>query len=160
MRKVLFALVTAALVTGGAAFAQGMNMGAQYFAGLSVGYPGVSAHFGMSDIAPNLSIRADLGYAYSGVTGSGFSFGVDGIYDLPVSTGNVPVTVYAGLGPTAVVNGSFNLGVNVFAGAEYRLGQVGFEPGGVFFEAGPAIYFVPSPVQADFVGRLGFNYHF
>lgn len=159
MRKVLVALFTAALLTGGAAFAQGMDMGAHYWAGVSAGYPGVTFHFGVSDVAPNLSVRANVGYGYGGVTGSGFAVGLDGLYNLPVDTGDVPVTVYAGLGPTMVFASDFNIGANVFAGAEYRLGQIGLEQGGVFFEAGPAIYFTPS-FQADFVGRLGFNYHF
>lgn len=158
MRKVLFALVTAALLAGGAAFAQGMDMGSHYWVGMSAGYPGANLHFGVSDVAPNLSVRANLGFGYFGY---GFTAGLDGMYNLPVNTGDVPVTVYAGLGPQFAFGylGGFAAGADAFVGAEYRLSQIGFDPGGVFFEAGPTVYFVPS-VFAGFTGRVGFNYHF
>ncbi|MEJ2289470.1 MAG: hypothetical protein P8Y02_12670 [Deinococcales bacterium] len=168
MRKVLITLLAITALGAGAAFAQN-GMGSQYWAGVSAGYPGASVHFGVSDVAPNLSVRANLGYGYAGhgTAGYGFTVGLDGMYNLPVNTGDLPLTVYAGLGPTAgfgytassTSSAEFAFGLNAFAGAEYRLGQIGFEPGGVFFEAGPAIYFVPS-AWVDFVGRVGFNYHF
>jgi hypothetical protein len=157
MRKVLIALFAVAMIGGGSALAQDM-MGTHYWAGVSAGYPGAEFHFGVSDVAPSFSVRANLGFGYFGY---GFTAGVDALYALPVDTGDLPINVYAGGGPTAAFGytGGLAFGLNVFAGAEYRLGQVGFEPGGVFFEAGPGIYFTPN-FFAGFVGRLGFNYHF
>ncbi len=158
MRKILIALFAVAMIGGGSALAQDMGMGTHYWVGLSGGYPGAEAHFGVRDVAPNLSVRGNLGFGYFGY---GFTVGADVLYALPVDTGDVPIEVYAGGGPTAAFgyNGGLAFGVNVFGGVEYRLGDVGFEPGGVFFEAGPGIYFTPN-FFAGFIGRLGFNYHF
>jgi len=162
MRKILITILAVTVFGVGAAFAQGMAA-ESYWVGLSAGYPGGQIHFGVSDVAPGVSVRANLGYGYFGY---GFSVGVDGMYNLPVDTGDLPITVYAGLGPSASFGYSYgtysnatSVGVKLFAGAEYRLGQVGFEPGGVFFEAGPMVTFVPE-FRFDPVARLGFNYHF
>lgn len=158
MRKILITLLAVTVFGVGAAFAQSDMTAEHYWAGISGGYPGANFHFGVTDVAPNLSVRANLGFGYFGY---GFSVGVDGMYNLPVDTGDLPITVYAGLGPTASFGyyGGMAVGVGAFAGAEYRLGDVGFQPGGVFFEAGPSVYFVPN-FFAGFFGRLGFNYHF
>jgi hypothetical protein len=158
MRKVLITLLAITALGAGAAFAQNGSSTDQYWAGISAGYPGANFHFGVSNVAPDFSVRANLGFGYFGY---GFTAGLDGLYNLPVNTGDLPLTVYAGLGPTAAFgySGGFAFGANAFAGAEYRLGQIGMPEGGVFFEAGPVIYFVPS-FFGGFVGRLGFNYHF
>lgn len=157
MKRILTALLFVTLLGATSAFAQDMAA-EHYWAGVSAGYPGANFHFGVSNVAPDLSVRANLGFGYFGY---GFSVGVDGMYNLPVDTGDLPLSVYAGLGPTASFGylGGMAVGVNAFGGVEYRLGQVGFEPGGVFFEAGPSVYFVPG-FFAGFFGRLGFNYHF
>ncbi len=158
MRKVLITLLAITVFGVGSAFAQNSMAAEHYWAGVSAGYPGANFHFGVSDVAPNISVRANLGFGYFGY---GFSAGVDGLYNIPVNTGDLPLVVYAGVGPTFSFGylGGFAAGVNAFGGVEYRLGQIGFEPGGVFFEAGPVVYFTPS-FFGGFVGRLGFNYHF
>lgn len=158
MRKIVIILAIAASLAGGAAFAQGGATAEHYWVGFSAGYPGADFHFGINDVMPSFSVRANLGFGYFGY---GFTAGLDGLYHLPINTGDLPINPYLGLGPTVAFGylGGFGVGADVFGGLEYRLGQIGFEPGGVFFEVGPAFYFVPGFVAGVF-GRFGFNYHF
>lgn len=157
MRRVLITLLAITAVGAGAAFAQGN----QYWAGISTGAPGTTVHFGVSDVAPSLSVRADLGYGYLGAF-NGFTVGADGLYNLPINMSDMPVTVYAGLGPmiASSYNGDFGFGGNLFVGAEYRLGQVGFQPGGIFLEAGPNFMVAGGSFYTNLYAALGFNYHF
>ncbi|MEJ2668290.1 MAG: hypothetical protein P8Z81_14545 [Deinococcales bacterium] len=158
MRKIVIMLCIAATLAGGAAFAQGSTTSEHYWVGFSAGYPAADLHFGISNAFPNFGVRANFGFGYFGY---GFTVGLDGLYTLPINTGNLPIVPYIGLGPTAAFGylGGFAVGANLFGGLEYRLGQIGFEPGGVFFEVGPSVYFVPT-VFAGVFGRFGFNYHF
>ncbi len=158
MRKFLLSLLAVALLGAGSAFAQGMS--SQYWAGFSAGYPGATIHFGVENVIESLDIRANLGFTYFG---SGLSFGADVLYGLAVDTGELPIAVYLGGGPIITLGlgagGGLGVGINALVGAEYSLADVGFEPGGVFFEVGPVLNVVPT-FNAGFVGRLGFNYHF
>jgi hypothetical protein len=149
MRKLIISLLAVAVMGFGAAFAQSGT-----WAGVSAGWPGASLHFGLKNVATNLDVRANLGYAYAG----GFAFGVDALYALALDTGPEPVATYVGGG----VGFAFGVGLvpslNLLVGAEYRLVDAGMPQGGVFFEAGPAIGV--SPFLLGFAGRIGFNYHF
>ena len=150
MRKLL-ALVAAIALMGGAASAQ------DYWAGISVGTGG-SLHFGVENLAENLDARANLGFNF--LFSSGFTFGADALYHFDLDTGDLPLDVYAGGGLAfGVYDAAFGLGVNLFGGAEYRLIEADFPEGGIFFELGPLINFVPDFAPGA-VGRLGFNYHF
>jgi hypothetical protein len=160
MRKLLLA-VTAVLVLGlGAVFAQSptpATVPSRSWIGFSFGYPGFSGHFGASNLfGPGISLRGNLGFSY---VGYGFSVGADALYTLPVNTGDLPLTVYLGGGPTIFTGGGFAVGAELFGGAEYRLGTIGFAPGGVFFELGPSFLFTRG-FSVFPVGRVGFNYHF
>ena len=152
MRKLLVSLIAVAALGTGAAFAQG-----GYWAGVSVGYPGASLHFGIDDISPGLAVRLNAGYAYTGNVG--FAIGVDALYDLPVDMGDTPITVYAGGGVGLGIGTGIGLGVNVFAGGEFSLASAGLPEGGVFLEVGPSIAVLPN-FGFGILGRLGFNYHF
>ena len=138
MRKVLFALVTAALLAGGAAFAQGMS---NMYAGISVGVASVqgvfgipvTAHFGVENVGmQNLDIRADAGFY---ITGTGLELGVEGIYNYPVMES---LNVYGGLGPRVLIDvsgGGTWFGFAALGGTEYMVtpnigltGEVTVEP--------------------------------
>ena len=155
MRKLLISLIMVAALGATSAFAQ-----SGYWAGVSAGYPGAKLHFGVENVFAGLDLRGNLGFGY---IGSSLELGVSVLYGLELDTGMVPLDVYAGGGPTLGVtlgdDGGFLSALEAFAGAEYRLGDLGLEQGGVFLELGPRIQFTP-----DFkfvpVGRLGFNWHF
>lgn len=152
MRKLLVSLIAVAALGTGAAFAQG-----GYWAGVSVGYPGASLHFGVDNIAPGFAVRLNAGYNY---VGAGFALGVDGLYDLPVDMGDTPIDVYAGAGlGIGVGGGPLQLAANVIVGGEFSLAGSGLPEGGVFLEVGPSLRLLPS-FQFGVLGRLGFNYHF
>lgn len=158
MRKVLIALFAVMLIGGGSALAQDMDMGTNYWVGLSAGYPGAAFHFGVENLTPNLAGRFNLGVSYFG---SAIELGADALYTLPVDMGTTPATVYVGGGPDIGIGwaGGFAAGLNVFVGGEYLLTQANMGNAGVFAEMGPAVRFAPG-FGAGFVGRLGFNYHF
>ncbi|MFA5550785.1 MAG: hypothetical protein WDA03_04130 [Trueperaceae bacterium] len=151
MRKFLIALIAVVTLGAGTAFAQ-----SGYWAGFSVGYPGAALHFGLEDVTPNLSVRVNAGYNY---IGSGFSVGVDGLYDLAVDTGTTPIDVYVGGGLGLGIGSGFDLAVNAFVGGEFRLVDAGLPQGGVFLEVGPSFQVIPA-FRFGVIGRLGFNYHF
>ncbi len=150
MRKFLIALIAVATLGAGTAFAQ-----SGYWAGFSVGYPGAALHFGLDDVTPNLSVRLNAGYNY---IGSGFSLGLDALYDLAIDTGSAPIDVYVGGGVGLGIGAGIDVAINAFIGGEFRLHDVGFSQGGVFLEVGPS--FSLSPFAFGVIGRLGFNYHF
>lgn len=159
MRKLLLGMFTALLVTGGAAFAQDVDVvvvdDSDYYAGLSAGYPGAAIHFGLENVTRNLDVRFNLGYTYIGAGGA--TLGVDGLYTLDVDTDGAPVDVYVGGGVGANFNGTFH--VKAVGGAEFRLVDAGAPQVGVFVEAGPAFGFgAAGGFGID--GRLGANYHF
>ena len=156
MRKTLAALLTAALLSLGSAFAQDSMMGEQFWVGISGGFPGVAVHFGLSDIIDDLDVRANVGFNYNG---TGFAVGVDALYGLPIDTGATPLDVYVGGGPGFSVGTGGGLAINVFGGVEYRLSDLGLPEGGVFLEAGPAIAVTPA-FAFGVAARLGFNFHF
>ena len=152
MRRLFIGLLTVLVLGAGTA-------SAQMWAGISSGFPfGVTLHFGLEDVlSPGIDVRANGTVGFAGA----FGVGADVLIGLPVNVPDIPIDVYAGGGPAVAFAGAggFALAVNAFAGVEYRLGQVGFDPGGVFLEVGPTIVLVPA-FGAGFVGRLGFNYHF
>lgn len=153
MRKLLVSLIAVAALGAGTALAQGA-----YWAGISVGYPGASLHFGVEDIAPDFSVRVNAGYSYVGTVG--FALGVDGLYELPVDMGDTPIDVYAGAGlGVGVGGGALSLAANLIVGGEFNLATAGLPEGGVFLEVGPSLQFLPG-FQFGVLGRLGFNYHF
>lgn len=151
MRKFLIALIAVVTLGAGTAFAQ-----SGYWAGFSVGYPGAALHFGLEDVTPNLNVRVNAGYNY---IGTGFSLGLDALYDLAVDTGSTPIDVYVGGGVGLGIGAGFDLAVNAFVGAEYRLADLGLSQGGVFLEVGPSFRVLPA-FNFGVIGRLGFNYHF
>ena len=151
MRKFLIALIAVVTLGAGTAFAQ-----SGYFAGFSVGYPGAAIHFGLEDVTPNLDVRVNAGYNY---VGTGFALGLDALYGLAVDTGSTPIDIYVGGGLGLGIGSGFDLALNAFVGAEYRLVDLGFSAGGVFLEVGPAIRVLPA-FGFGVAGRLGFNYHF
>jgi hypothetical protein len=159
MRKLVISLLAVFVLGAGSAFAQ-----SGYWAGLSAGYPGAVVHFGVENVFPGLDVRANLGYQYLGVTGIGL--GADVLYGLAVDTGTLPLDTYVGGGLQFGIGGGGSLGIGAFGGVEYRLGDVGLPEGGVFLEIGPSLgyRFAPgagaSNVRFDFIGRIGFNYHF
>lgn len=157
MRTLLATLLTATLLSLGSAFAQDSMMGSQFWVGVSGGFPGAAIHFGFEDVTPGLDLRANVGYAYAGTVG--FAVGLDALYALPVDTGTTPIDVYAGGGPGLSVGSGLGIALNLFAGVEYRLTDVGLPEGGVFFEAGPALAITPA-FAFGVAARLGFNFHF
>jgi hypothetical protein len=159
MRKLVISLLAVFVLGAGSAFAQ-----SGYWAGVSVGYPGAVVHFGVENAVQGLDIRANLGYQYLGVRGIGL--GADVLYNLAVDTGTLPLDTYVGGGLQFGIGGGGSLGLGVFGGVEYRLLEVGLPEGGVFLEIGPSLGYAFAPaanvssVRFDFIGRLGFNYHF
>ncbi len=157
MRKLLISLIAIAALGTGGAFAQ-----SGFWAGLSGGYPGAQVHFGVENAFAGLDLRTNLGYGFFGARGIGF--GVDVLYGLDVDTGVTPIDVYVGGGPNfSIGDGAFGFSIDAFVGGEYRLGEIGLPEGGVFLEVGPAIRLLGADGFAlgfDFIGRLGFNYHF
>lgn len=155
MRKLLISLVLIAALGAGGAFAQ-----SGYWAGVSSGWPGAQLHFGVENVVADLDVRGNLGFAYFG---SYFEVGASVLYDLGLDTGVVPLDVYAGGGPSFgfVLGGAggFVTSLEAFAGAEYRLSDLGLPEGGVFLELGPKIVITPSFAFVP-AGRLGFNWHF
>lgn len=152
MRKFLVSLLAVAVLGGGAAFAQ-----SGYWAGVSAGYPGAALHFGLENVSPNLDVRINAGYNYIGT--GGFALGVDALYALPVDMGAAPIGVYAGGGLGLGIGSGVSVGLNLFAGGEFRLVDAGLPEGGIFLEAGPSLGFSPS-FNFGVTARLGFNYHF
>ncbi len=152
MRKLMISLVAVAVLGFGAAFAQ-----QGLWAGVSIGFPGAAVHFGVEDVAAGLDVRGNAGFNYVGV--SGFSLGVDVLYGLPVNTGDLPIDVYVGGGPGVSIGAPVGFAINAFGGAEFRLVDVGLPEGGIFLEIGPSIAILPA-FAGNFVGRLGFNFHF
>lgn len=147
MRKFVLALV-AALVLGGAAFAQS----GFYVAG-SAGYPGAALHLGVEDVGVDgLDARLNVGYAYVG----NFSVGVDALYGLDVGTMDVPIDVYVGGGVGATFGGSFSL--KALVGGSYSLAELGVDGLSVFVEGGPTYSFGGGGFGAD--ARLGVAYGF
>ena len=155
MRKLLISLIAIAALGTGGAFAQ-----SGFWAGVSGGYPGAQVHFGVENVFAGLDARVNVGYFYFGPAATGFGIGADVLYGLDVDTGLVPLDVYVGGGPNIAI-GAFDLGLSVdaFVGAEYRLFELGLPEGGIFLEIGPAVRILPS-FSADFIGRVGFNWHF
>jgi hypothetical protein len=152
MRKLLISMIAIVALGTGAAFAQTGT-----WAGVSLGWPGAALHFGLENVAPNLDVRANLGYTYIGT--GGFSFGVDALYNLNLDTGMAPLSTYVGGGLGLGFGAGFSAGIGLLAGAEYRLIDAGLPEGGVFFEVGPTIG-LAGGFAFGFAGRLGFNYHF
>ena len=159
MRKLLISLFAVAALGTGAAFAQ-----SGYWAGVSAGWPGAVVHFGVENVFSGIDVRANVGYQYVGV--AGFGLGADVLYGLNVDTGTLPLDTYVGGGLQFGIGSGGSLGLGAFGGIEYRLGEVGLPEGGVFLEVGPSLGYRFAPVAPatslyfDFIGRLGFNYHF
>jgi hypothetical protein len=152
--RIIF-LLTAFLI-GGAALAQTSLQG--YWAGISVGAPATSLHFGVEDIlGDGVDLRGNLGFSY--LYTSGVYLGADALFDLDMNTGTVPLDTYLGAGAFASIGGGFGLGIQGLFGGEYRLVEAGLPEGGVFLELGPDLYLAPRPFFG-FTGRFGFNYHF
>ena len=155
MRKLLISLIVIAALGTGGAFAQ-----SGFWAGVSGGYPGAQVHFGVENVFADLDVRVNLNYFYFGAAATGIGIGADVLYGLDVDTGVVPIDVYVGGGPNIQVGvGDLGLSVDAFVGGEYRLGEINLPQGGVFLEVGPVIKILPG-FGADFMGRLGFNWHF
>jgi len=157
MRKLSVLFLAVLLLGTGAALAQSGQWAGVSFGG-GIPFAGsVNLHFGLNDvIGDNIDVRANGTVSFFGV----FGLGADVLIGLPIDTGDLPLEVYAGGGPAlAFGGGGFAAGANLLAGAEFRLGDVGLDQGGVFFEAGPGLTFVPV-FLASFVAKLGFNYHF
>lgn len=154
MRKLL-ALITVLLLGLSVAKAQDL---AGSWVGVSGGFPGLNLHFGVSDaISQGIDLRLNGSFIYTGA----FGLGADVLVAIPAEL-DQPVAVYGGGGPYATFGGAagFGFGLALFVGGEYRLGNVGFAPGGgIFAELGPALAFAPE-FGVGFLGRLGFNYHF
>lgn len=149
MRKLLISLFAVAALGTGAAFAQ-----SGFWAGVSGGYPGAEAHFGVENVFANLDLRANVGYSY----GAGaLTLGADVLYGLDLDTGALPLDTYVGAGGTLVLQPNMFGTVNLFGGIEYRLSEIGLPEGGVFLEVGPTVRL---PFAIGITARLGFNYHF
>ncbi|MFN2322406.1 MAG: hypothetical protein ABR510_05550 [Trueperaceae bacterium] len=149
MRKLLISLFAIAALGTGAAFAQ-----SGFWAGVSGGYPGAEAHFGVENVFAGLDLRANVGYSYGA---SALTVGADVLYGLDLDTGALPLDTYVGGGATLVLDPDLFGTVNLFGGIEYRLGEIGLPEGGVFLEVGPTIRL---PFELGITARLGFNYHF
>ncbi|MBS3934517.1 MAG: hypothetical protein KGZ35_09180 [Truepera sp.] len=153
MRKLL-ALITVILLSLSVAKAQDL---AGSWVGVSGGFPGFNLHFGLNDaISQGIDLRLNGSFTYTGA----FGLGADVLVAIPAEL-DQPIAVYGGGGPYATFGGAagFGFGLALFVGGEYRLGDIGFAPGGIFAELGPSLGFAPS-FGVGFVGRLGFNYHF
>ncbi len=75
MRKLLLTILTVALLGGGAAFAQGQ------WAGVSLGWPGITGYYGMEDtLGDGLDLRARLSVAP--FFGLGVGVGADVLTDI------------------------------------------------------------------------------
>lgn len=165
MRKLFILLLGVLALSAGTAFAQtddastSVNLNINnavtenYWAGLSFGYPGIYGHFGLKDVlGAGGDVRANLGYAY---VGGQFSLGANALFDINLNV-DAPLGLYLGGGPYINVGNRFIVGVEGLAGLEYRLSDFGFNPGGVFFELGPAV----GTGGFEFRSRVGFNYYF
>jgi hypothetical protein len=165
MRKLLALLAAVTLLGLGAGFAQNDaatttvrlddRVTENYWAGFSVGYPGIYGHFGLKDvIGRGGDIRANLGFSY---LGGGVVFGADALFDINLDV-DAPLGLYLGGGPlVSVGGGGAGFGIEGIAGLEYRLIEAGLDSGSIFFELGPVIGF---PGGFGFLGRFGFNYYF
>jgi hypothetical protein len=155
MRKLLISLIAIAALGTGAAFAQ-----SGFWAGISGGYPGAQVHFGVENVFAGLDVRANLGFFYFGPAASGFGLGANAVSPLDTQNGTTPTEVYVGAGPNLSVGAAaVGLSIDAFVGGEYRLGELNLPEGGVFLEIGPAVRILPG-FGVDFIGRLGFNWHF
>lgn len=166
MRNLLALLAAVALLGLGAGFAQNDaatttvrlddQVTENYWAGFSVGYPGLYGHFGLKDvIGQGGDIRANLGFSY---LGGGVVFGADALFDIALTNVDAPLSLYLGGGPlVAVGGGGASFGIEGIAGLEYRLTDLDFRSGSLFFELGPV---VAIPGGFGFLGRFGFNYYF
>ncbi|MBS3967940.1 MAG: hypothetical protein KGZ60_11850 [Truepera sp.] len=153
MRKLL-TLITVLLLSLSVATAQDLTGS---WVGVSGGFPGFNLHFGLNDVvSQGVDLRLNGSFTYTGA----FGLGADVLVAIPAEL-DQPVAIYGGGGPFATFGGAagFGFGLALFVGGEYRLGDVGFAPGGIFAELGPSLGFVPN-FGVGFVGRLGFNYHF
>jgi len=160
--RTIFVTLLASLVLGGAALAQDSG-----WAGVSAGYPGVSAHVGIADVGlEGLSVRVNLGYDY--VEPTGLALGADLLYGLPVDTGDIPGALYLGVGGMTIPSTSFT--VHGIAGVEVALMDLGlnladvslFAEGGVNY--GIDVYDTEDGDEGatgvGFLARAGVNYHF
>ncbi len=163
MQKRLISLLTVLAISLGAASAQTIGApsplpAGQYWGGLSTGVApaGITFHFGLVNALGNgISLRANVATGFAG----GFGLGADVLSNLPIEVRG-PLAVYAGGGPYLGLGGiQDSFGLNIFAGAEYRLVELDFPAGGVFVELGPSLQVSPSFV-GGFYGRGGLNIHF
>ena len=165
MRKVLFALVTAALLAGGAAFAQGMgaSFNSNQYVGVGLGYP-FQAYYGMDNaLGNNLGLRVRLSSYFWNI-----SLGADVLTDV-AQFDSAPISIYAGGGPNVdylFLGGTNTLGIGVsgVVGGEYKV----TDNVGAFLElgAGYTYYFGDLAGLNAFGlgfaprGAIGVNYHF
>ena len=174
MRRLSVLLLAALLLSVGTAFAQTDQtvtvagdltdpVDDTYWIGLSLGFPlGGSVHFGINDLLGN-AIDTRFNASFSG---SQVAIGANAVFDFAINT-NLPLEVYAAVGPTLVFgdnedvgdldNDGSGFGIAALAGAEYRFTNIGFQPGGAFFEIGPFFGF---DFDSRLAARLGINYHF
>lgn len=165
MRKVLIALVTAALLAGSAAFAQGMgaSFNSNQYAGIGVGYP-FQVFYGMNNVfGNNIGVRVRLSSYFWNI-----SLGADVLANV-ANLDSAPISFYAGGGPNVDylflggVN-SLGIGVSGVVGGEYKI----TDNIGAFLElgAGYTYYFGSlSGLNAFGLGfaprgAIGVNYHF
>jgi len=151
MRKLILSLLAVTVLGAGSAFAQ-----SGFWAGASAGWPGAALHFGVENVVAGLDVRANVGASY---TFADFSVGADVLYGLDLDVGMLPLETYVGGGVALNIGTGIGFGAGVFAGIEYRLGEVGLPEGGIFFEVGPSFAVTPA-FAFGVLARLGFNYHF
>lgn len=134
---------------------------AQNWVGLRSGVPlGVTLHYGIADVLPDGSDLRVSGTVRSRGGDLNFGVGIDALNELSVAE---PFVVYAGGGPALDVSqeGAL-LDVHVLLGGEFRFGDVGLEPLGVFAELtlGVGIGLGRPSEIPTFGGALGVNYRF
>ncbi len=168
MRRLSLLMLAALLLSTGTTFAQTDQTVTvagdltdpvidSYWIGISLGSPlGGSVHFGINDLLGNaIDTRFNASFSNNQV-----ALGANAIFDFAVDTA-LPLDVYAAAGPTLIFGdtsgGDSGFGISALAGAEYRFTNIGFQPGGAFFEIGPFIGF---DVDSRLAARLGINYHF
>ena len=161
MRKLILSILAIGALGFGTvqaqdAFGSTVDLGPQYYAGVSAGLHGGNAgfflHFGISDlITEGVGTRFSLGYH-----GGSMGLGADVIANLPVNTGDAPLGIYAGAGLGVGFSNPANVSLGVLVGGEYRFPN--FTEGGLFLELGPAFSLTGHGTHFNLKG--GFNYHF
>jgi hypothetical protein len=156
MKRILFSVIVVCT------FGLGISQAQNWF-GVRTGYPlGVTLHYGVENGLSNgfdFRVSANLRARGNSVD---FGVGIDGLNVVYTDPRN-PFVVYVGGGPALDFGGNSALiDIHGLVGGEFRLGDVGLRPLGIFAEIslGAGIGINRNSQIPSFGGAVGFNWHF